>query len=195
MPVPGNAPKDNPYGDGDVQGVFGAVLRYFQAEVGSIDHLLAHPLDLVAEDVCKLAPLFGVEISEAGGIFRLFDTDNRVAFLLELPDKFHGILPVLPIHAELGSESRFMYLGRGWAGTDSAEIDSSQSEGIAGSEDRTHVVQAAYVVKDDHRSRFFGGFELFDAQTVQFAVQKFSEHNFQIGRKKVTLWDKNNKTI
>ena len=43
-------PDDNASSGADVEGVLGAELRNLDAAIGSIDHLLMHPFDLVAED-------------------------------------------------------------------------------------------------------------------------------------------------
>ena len=41
---------DDTGADGDVERMFGAVLRYLDASVGERQHILLHAADLVAED-------------------------------------------------------------------------------------------------------------------------------------------------
>ena len=53
--TPMSGPENNSDGNGDIQRMFGPVLRYFKCEIGGIDDLLVHSRHLVSENEGILA--------------------------------------------------------------------------------------------------------------------------------------------
>ena len=82
----GQLPQDDADGYGDVQGVFGAELRDFDAAVGSVDGFLLHSFHFVSEYQGVFPVRGDAEIFEGGGVFRLFDGKYLVSFAFQSGD-------------------------------------------------------------------------------------------------------------
>lgn len=66
-------------GDADVEGVFGAELGDFEAEVGGVDYLRVYSVDFVAGYDGVASGGVGAEVGEGYGAFDLFEGADGVA--------------------------------------------------------------------------------------------------------------------
>ena len=66
--------------DGDVEGVFCAELGYFQADVGCVDYIGIHAMNLMSGDNGVFFTGYGAEVVEPDAFLDLFeDTDPESA--------------------------------------------------------------------------------------------------------------------
>ena len=64
--------------------MLGAVLRYLYTQVTGIDHLLAHSLDLIAQDYGNRPLKTGREVLQRHAVMHLLDAAYGVTLVLEL---------------------------------------------------------------------------------------------------------------
>ena len=82
----------------------------------------------------------------------LLDGDDRVAGRLQLGDGLQRVGDMLPGHAVLGAEGRFVDLGGRRNRADAAQPDLVRLEGVGRTECRSDIVRAADIVKHDDQS-------------------------------------------
>ena len=86
-------PEYDPDGDGYIQGMFGAILRYFNGSVADIEGFLTDTMDLVAENECNgLTPTEWKRL-QGYASRHLFDCPYAVSVLCISAE---GGLPVMP---------------------------------------------------------------------------------------------------
>jgi hypothetical protein len=86
---------------------------------------------------------------------------------------------MFPFHTELGTESRFVYLGGRGHRTDATQEKFFYEECIAATKCGTDIVLTTYIVQYHSHRHLFPQFEFFRSYTVELTVQKFSEHNWK----------------
>ena len=155
--------------------MFGAELGDFDAGVGGVDGFLLHAFHFVAEDKSIFFVRADLEVFEGGGVFRLFDGTDAVAFSLELLHDGKRVAPVFPSDGIFCAEGGFVHFAVFGGGGDAAEVDFLDPEGIGGTEYGADVVLAADVVEHNNDGEFARCFELLGADAVQFFVLQFAE--------------------
>ena len=120
-----SGPKYYSDGNGDIQRMFGPVLRYFKCEIGGIDDLLVHSRHLVSENEGILTAFFRRKVVQRNGIHGLFHTYYREAFFPEPAYGINGPVEMLPGHTEFGTYGRLVDLGRRRHGANAAQADAS----------------------------------------------------------------------
>lgn len=69
-----------------------------------------------------------------------------------------------------------MNICRWWNCANAAKTDLCDTESIAGPEGGANIVLTSDIVQYQNRRRFVRYFVLLDAYSLEFAIQKFSEH-------------------
>ena len=100
-------PQDHANGDGDVEGVFGALLGYFKGKITGIYHVLLHAVNLIAKDKGVAGAGGTAESVQFDGVHGLLDGNDGVAIGLKAVDQVHGIIHVLRRHNFLCAKGHF----------------------------------------------------------------------------------------
>ena len=114
----------------DVKGVLGAELRYFEATVGKVYHLLMDALHLIAEHHGVTSVGVEREVLELCGTLHLLDGIDEDALFLKLCHGFGGCGEVAPVYRIFAAERCLVDFGVGWSGCDAAEIHRFHAESV-----------------------------------------------------------------
>ena len=114
-------PHDYGGGVGDVEAVFGATLRNFDAAVAGIYRLLAHTLHLVAENDSVFFARLSVKLLKADAAVHLLNGANLVALATQMLNSLHHCGVVRPVHTVFRTQCRFVDFGRWWGGGNAAQ--------------------------------------------------------------------------
>lgn len=147
-----------PYGETgrnrDVKRVFSATLRYLDAVVGTVDHILPHALDLIAEHYGIPCPRPWQKILQHDAPLDLFKGADLVSLPVKHIDSLHGRPAVFPLHAVLSPQGGLVYLRRRRCGRDTAKHYLLNKKGITCAEDSPYIIEAAHIVKHHHKRQF-----------------------------------------
>lgn len=113
-------PQYDAHAHRNIEGVLGTILRDFKRKIRGIDNLLGNSGNLIAEDDSILTTFFGNECVEHDRIHGLLGTYYCITVFLETTYGVHCVINMLPSHAVLRSQGRFMDFGRWRHSTDSA---------------------------------------------------------------------------
>lgn len=100
-------PQDHAHGDGDVEGVFGALLGNFKGKVAGIHNGLLHSFNFIAKDKGVAGAGLSVEGIQFDGIHGLLHGNDGVAIGLKAVDQVHGIIHMLRRHNFLCAKGHF----------------------------------------------------------------------------------------
>ena len=154
--------------DGHVERVLGALLGYFEADVGGIDNALVDAVDLVTGDYGIAPRRLRLESVERHAAVYLLQGADGVAFCAQALDGLHGLGVIFPAHRLFGAEGGLVDFGRGGRGGDAAQADLFDTKCIGGAEHRPYVVEAAHIVENHHKGDLPLAAKLFDGVAPHF---------------------------
>ena len=156
--------------------MLGAKLGYLQASVAHVDDRLFDTLHFVAQDDgvalvgwgggAGLLTEHAAQMLQLGGVLHLLDAPHEEAHVVQGTHGVLGVLEVTPVDTVLAAERRLMNLSVGRAGGDAAEVDTLHAEGVATTEDTTHIVERPHIIEHDNERQLVGFLKLLHRQTV-----------------------------
>ena len=171
-------PHDDASGDGDIHGMFRAVLRDFEGGIGGIDHILTNTFHFVAENEGIALGGVGAEGVELQATFHLLNGKHFVAFALQALNSVECVFKIFPTDAVFSAEGGFVdFCGRRTS-RDAAEPYALKAESIGGAEHAAYVVQAADIVEDDDEGEFLRLVKRLDVHAVEFFNGEFAHNVF-----------------
>ena len=171
---PYHLPQHDADGNGDIEGVLGAVLGDFQRYVADIDDVLADAGDFIAEDEGVFARRVAAEGAEFLRMDGLFHGDEGVTLRAQKSHGVQRVIEMFPRDGILGAEGRFVDLGGGRDGGDTAEKDFVDAEGIGRAEGAADIVRAADVVQYHDKAGRGKVLILSGRDAAQLDIQQFS---------------------
>ena len=177
-------PHDYGGGVGDVEAVFGATLRNFDAAVAGIYRLLAHTLHLVAENDSVFFARLSVKLLKADAAVHLLNGANLVALATQMLNSLHHCGVVRPVHTVFRTQCRFVDFGRWWGGGNAAQGYVIDNEGIGGAKHTANIHLAAHIIKHHshryliHALKLLGGDTPKVKHTFLLHIGKVSEYLF-----------------
>ena len=104
-------PEYDPDGDGYIQGMFGAILRYFNGSVADIEGFLTDTMNLVAENECNgLTPTEWKRL-QGYASRHLFDCPYAVSASTQTGNGNGGRWKMMPLYAVFGTKGGLVYFG------------------------------------------------------------------------------------
>ena len=153
--------------DGDVEGVFCAELGYFQTDVGCVDYVGIHAMNLMSGDNGVFFTGNGTEVVEPYAFLDLLEDTDLESATMQLADTFHRVGEIFPSDRHFGSEGGFVYFGRGGDGGYSAEHYGIDQKSVGCAEDGPYVVERTDIVKHYHQRQFLPPAILLDRIAVE----------------------------
>ena len=101
-----------------------------KGKIRRVHDTLLDTVHLVSEYECIASARLRVEFLKLDSLLRLLHAYHRVSIGLELPYKRQGIVDMFPFHAVLGTQGRFVDLGRRRDCADAAEEYSEQIRSV-----------------------------------------------------------------
>ena len=157
-----------------VQGMFCAILRYFQNHVGCIHHILTHSGNFIAEDYRIFLAFCRHELIQHHGIHSLLRAYDEIALFPESCHSLHRVGDMFPFDTVLSTQGRLMYFSRRRHGTNAAQPDLVYLEGICRTEGRTYIMSASYVVQYNYYPGLGKCLILLCRDTSQLYIEQFS---------------------
>ncbi len=132
-----------------IERVFATPLRYLEAAIRELQSCIADTGDLVAKYQRYLAAIVssGLQLCTIVGL--LYSEDTIPLFACGA-DGIGHIREVLPGDSFSGSEGSLVNVAVRWLRRVTTQVERLHSKGIAGAEDRTHVLHTAHIIENDN---------------------------------------------
>lgn len=168
-----NLPANDACTYGDIERVLGALLRYFNGTVGQSNHSVAYTFYFIPEHQAQLLVCFYLKMVQWDTLVGLLYGDNVITFLFECRYCFSCVLMVGPCHGVGGTQCGLVNLTVRRGSGDARQKHRLHPESISGSEQRTHIVQASYIIQEKADRQLAGLPKLHDARTTQLLQFEF----------------------
>ena len=155
-------------GDRYVEGVLGAALRDFEADVGAVYYGLVYAVYFVAEHKGVFGLALGLKAVEGHAAVHLLEAYDGISVGGEGVDGFCGSGVVVPVDRFFGAEGCFVDFGRRGSGRDSARHHGGDGKGVAGAENSTYIIERANVVEHHHHGYLGSAVKLLDGKPPHF---------------------------